>query len=37
MIKENVVRIIGVLVFLATIAVTVAALAYELSGGHTPS
>ena len=37
MIKENMVRIIGVLVLLGTIAVTVAALIYELSGGHTPA
>ena len=37
MIKENLVRIVGVLVFLATIAVAVAAPIYELSGGHTPS
>ena len=34
MTKENVVRSIAVLVFLATIAVAVAALIYELSGGH---
>ena len=32
MIKENVVRIIGVLVFLATIAVTVAAILHEFLG-----
>lgn len=31
MIKENMVRIVGVLVLLGTIAVTVAALIYELS------
>ena len=37
MIKESLVRIFGVLVLLATIAVTVAALIYELSGGHTPA
>ena len=37
MIKENVVRIIGVLVLLGTIAVTLAALIYELSGGHAPT
>lgn len=37
MTKENAVRIFGVLVLLATIAVAVAALIYELSGGHTPS
>ncbi len=35
--KENVVRIIGVLVFLGTVALTVAALIYEFSGGHTPA
>ncbi len=35
--KENAVRILGLLVFLGTIAVTVAALAYELSGGHAPT
>lgn len=34
MTKENVVRTIGALVFLATIAVAVAALVYEISGGH---
>ena len=37
MIKENMVRIVGVLVLLGTIAVTVAALIYELSGGNTPA
>ena len=37
MIKENVVRVAGILIFLATIAVAVAALIYELSGGHTPA
>ena len=37
MIKENLVRIFGVLIFLATVAVTVAALIYELSGGHAPT
>ncbi len=34
-IKENIVRILGVLVLLGTIAVTIAALTYMLSGGHT--
>jgi hypothetical protein len=32
MIKENVVRIIGVVVFLATIVVTVAAVMHEFLG-----
>lgn len=36
MIKENMVRIFGLMILLGTIAVTVAALIYELSGGHTP-
>ncbi|CAA9473881.1 MAG: hypothetical protein AVDCRST_MAG25-2248 [uncultured Rubrobacteraceae bacterium] len=37
MIKENMVRIFGLVILLGTIAVTVAALIYELSGGHTPA
>ena len=37
MIKENLVRLVGVLVLLGVIALTIAALIYEFSGGHTPA